>query len=43
MKLTTYTPKFQAEVVNPVLVEGLTLDEAAKRISISKGVLANWV
>jgi len=43
MKLTVYTPKFQAEVDNLVLVEGLTLDEAAKRISIPKEALANWV
>jgi transposase len=43
MKLTTLTPEFRAEAVKLVLAQGLTLEEAAKRISISKGTLANWV
>ena len=43
MKLTTYTPEFRAEVVKLVLAQGLTLDEAAKRIAMPKGTLANWV
>jgi transposase len=43
MKLTTYTPEFRAEAVKLVLAQGLTLDEAAKRIAIPKGTLANWV
>ena len=43
MKLTTYTPEFRAEAVKLVLAQGLTLDEAAKRIPIPKGTLANWV
>lgn len=43
MKLTTYTPEFRAEAVKLVLVQSLTLDEAAKRIAIPKGALANWV
>ena len=43
MKLTTYTPEFRAEAVKLVLAQGLTLDEAAKRIAMPKGTLANWV
>ena len=43
MKLTTYTPEFRAEAVKLVLAQGLTLEEAAKRIAIPKGTLANWV
>ncbi|NHZ32868.1 transposase [Massilia sp. CCM 8692] len=43
MKLTTYAPQFRAEAVKLVLAQSLTLDEAAKRIAISKGTLANWV
>ena len=43
MKLTTYTPEFRAEAVKLVLAQGLTLHEAAKRIAIPKGTLANWV
>ena len=43
MKLTTYTPEFRAEAVKLVLAQCLTLEEAAKRISIPKGTLAKWV
>ncbi|QYF93575.1 IS3 family transposase [Massilia sp. PAMC28688] len=43
MKLTTYTPEFRAEAVKLVLAQGLTLEEAAKRIAIPKGTLAIWV
>ena len=43
MKLTTYTPEFPAEAVKLVLAQGLTLEEAAKRIAIPKRTLANWV
>ena len=44
MKLTTYTPEFRAEAVKLVIAQrGLTLEEAAKRIAIPKGTLANWV
>jgi transposase len=43
MKLTTYKPEFRAKAVKLVLAQGLTLEEAAKRISIPKGTLANWV
>lgn len=41
MKLTTYTPEFRAEAVKLVLAQELTLEEAAKRIAIPKGTLAN--
>jgi len=43
MRSTTYTPEFRAEAVKLVLAQGLSLEEAAKRIAIPKGTLANWV
>jgi transposase len=39
----TYTPEFEAEAVKLVLEQGLTRLEAAKRLSIPKGTLRNWV
>lgn len=38
-----YTPEFRAEAVKVVLTQGLSLAEAAKRLSVPKGTLANWV
>jgi transposase len=38
-----YTAEFQAEAVRVVLEEGLSLAEAARRISVPKGTLTNWV
>ena len=38
-----YTPEFRAEAVKLVLNQGLSLAEAAKRLSIPKGTLTNWV
>jgi transposase len=38
-----YTPEFRAEAVKMVLAQGLSLAEAAKRLSVPKGTLANWV
>lgn len=44
MKRTrTYTPELREEAVKLVLAQGLTLDDAAARIAIPKGTLANWV
>jgi transposase len=43
MKLKTYTPEFRAEAVKLVLAQGLSQEEAAQRIGIPKGTLANWV
>jgi transposase len=43
MKLKIYTPEFRAEAVKLVLAQGLTLEEAAQRVAIPKGTLANWV
>lgn len=43
MKLTTYTPEFRAEAVKLVLAQGLTVEDAAKRLSIPKGTVGNWV
>jgi transposase len=41
--LRTYTPEFRAEAVKLVLEQGLSLEEAAQRLSIPKGTLSNWV
>lgn len=38
-----YTPEFRAETVKLVLAQGLSLAEAAKRLSVPKGTLGNWV
>lgn len=38
-----YMPEFRAEAVKVVLTQGLSLAEAAKRLSVPKGTLANWV
>lgn len=44
MKRTrTYTPEVREEAVKLVLAQGLSLEEAAARIAIPKGTLANWV
>jgi putative transposase len=42
-KPQSYTPEFKAEAVKLVLVQGLSLREAAGRLSIPKGTLTNWV
>lgn len=42
-KLNTYTPELREEAVKLVLTQGLTLDEAASRLTIPKGTLGNWV
>lgn len=41
--LRTYMPEFRAEAVKLVLDQGLSLEEAAQRLSIPKGTLSNWV
>ena len=38
-----YTPEFRAEAVKLVLNQGFSLAEAAKRLSVPKGTLTNWV
>lgn len=44
MKRTrAYTPELREEAVKLVLAQGLTLEDAAARIAIPKGTLANWV
>lgn len=43
MKHKTYTPEFRAEAVKVVLAQGLSLEDAAQRLAIPKGTLANWV
>lgn len=42
-KAQSYTAEFRAEAVKLVLSQGLSLQEAAQRISIPKGTLAGWV
>ena len=43
MQTKTYTPEFRAEAVKLVLAHGLSLEEAAQRIVMPKGTLANWI
>ena len=38
-----YTPEFRAEAVELVEAEGLSIDRAAKRLSVPKSSLSNWV
>ena len=38
-----YTPEFRAEAVKLVGAEGLSIDRAAKRLSVPKSSLSNWV
>ena len=38
-----YTPEFRAEAVKLVEAEGLSVDAAAKRLSVPKSSLGNWV
>ena len=38
----TYTPELREEAVKLVLTQGLTLEDAAVRLTIPKGTLANW-
>ena len=38
-----YTPEFRAEAVKLVEQEGLSVDQAAKRLSVPKSSLDNWV
>lgn len=42
-RLNRYTPEFRAEAVKLVLEQGMVLQEAAKRLSLPKGTLANWL
>ncbi len=42
-KPQTHTPEFKAEAVKLVLNQGLSHLEAARRLSIPKGTLTNWV
>ena len=38
----TYTPELREEAVKLVLTQGLSLEDAALRLTIPKGTLANW-
>lgn len=39
----TYTPELREESVKLVLAQGLSIEQAAARVGIPKGTLANWV
>lgn len=39
----TYPVEFRAEAVKLVLEQGLSQEEAARRLGIPKGTLGNWV
>ena len=39
----SYTPEFREEAVKLVLEQGLSQAEAAEKLGIPKGSLANWV
>src|SRR5262245_5234145 len=38
-----YSPELRAEAVRLVLEHGMTQGEAAKRLSVPKGTIANWM
>ena len=38
-----YTAEFRSEAVKLVVQEGLSVDQAAKRLSVPKSSLGNWV
>ena len=38
-----YSPEFREEAVKLVIEQGLSRGEAARRLSIPKGTLANWM
>ncbi len=42
-QLKKYTPELREEAVKLILTQGLTLEDAARRLAIPKGTLANWV
>ena len=42
-RVKTYTAEFRAEAVKLVFDQGLTQQEAAKRLGIPKGTLGNWM
>jgi transposase len=41
-QIQSYTPEFRAEAVKLVLVQGLSVQEAADRLNMSKGTLGFW-
>lgn len=43
MKNQCYSPEFRAEAVKLVLEQGLSQEAAAKRRSIPKGTIGNWI
>ena len=42
-KQQRYTPEFRSEAVKLVTEQGLSQEEAAKRLAIPKGTIGNWV
>ncbi|MCK7471416.1 MAG: transposase, partial [Desulfomicrobium escambiense] len=43
VKNQSYSPEFRAEAVKLVVEQGLSQEAAAKRLSIPKGTLGNWM
>lgn len=42
-RMKTYTAEFRAEAVKMVFEQGLTQEEAAKRLGVPKGTLGGWM
>lgn len=42
-KKQQYSPEFRSEAVKRIQEQGLSQEEAAKRLAIPKGTLANWI
>lgn len=42
-RIKNYPPEFRAEAVKMVREQGLTQEEAAKRLGIPKGTLGGWM
>ena len=43
MKKQSYSPEFRSEAVKLIQKQGLSQEDAAKRLAIPKGTLANWI
>ncbi len=42
-KKQSYSPEFRSEAVKLIQEQGLSQEDAAKRLAIPKGTLANWI
>ena len=43
LKKRSYSPEFRSEAVKLIQEQGLSQEDAAKRLAIPKGTLANWI